>query len=52
MLKQANMKPPNIMPEAMVKPLADSKAPIIPPTTMLTSNQKIQIANVFTRGAV
>jgi hypothetical protein len=50
MLKHVNMKPPVIMPEAMVKPLADNQAPIIPPTAMLASNQEIQTASV--RGAV
>ena len=41
------MKPPTIMPPTeMAEPLSDSQAPIIPPTAMLASNQKIQIANL------
>jgi hypothetical protein len=50
MLKHVNMKPPAIMPEAMVKSLADKQTPIVPPTAMLASNQEIQTACV--RGTV
>jgi hypothetical protein len=47
MLKHEYMKPPTIMPATeLAAPLSDSQAPIIPPTAMLASNQKIQIANL------
>jgi hypothetical protein len=47
MLKHEYMKPPTIMPSTeMAEPLSDSQASIIPPTAMLASNQKIQIANL------
>jgi hypothetical protein len=55
MLKHVNMKPPNIMPEKMAsKPLPDNQkqAPIIPPTAMLASNQKIHAVSVFTKGVL
>jgi hypothetical protein len=54
-LKHVNMKPPNIMPEKMAsKPQPDNQnqPPITPPMAMLASNQKIHVANVFTRGAL
>jgi len=47
MLKHEYMKAPTIMPPTeMAEPLSDSQAPIIPPTAMLASNQKIQIASL------
>jgi hypothetical protein len=46
-LKHEYMKPPTIMPPTeMTEPLSDSQAPIIPPTAMLASNQKNQIASL------
>ena len=46
MLKHEYMKPPTIMPPTeMAEPLSDSQAPIIPPTAMLASNQKIQMVS-------
>lgn len=47
MLKHEYMKPPTIMPATeLAEPLSDSQAPIVPPTAMLASNQKIQIASL------
>jgi hypothetical protein len=41
-----NVKPPAIMPKEMPKASPDNQAPIIPPTAMLASNQRNQIASL------
>jgi hypothetical protein len=41
-----NVKPLAIMPKEMEKASPDNQAPIIPPTAMLASNQKNQIASL------
>ena len=47
-LKHEYVKPPAIMPPTeMAKSLPDNQAPIIPPTAMLASNHKIQIASLI-----
>ena len=41
-----NVKPPAIMPKEIEKASPDNQAPIIPPTAMLASNQKNQMAGL------
>jgi hypothetical protein len=46
MRKHVYMRPPATVPTEMTNASPDNQAPIIPPTVMLTSNQKIQIASL------
>jgi hypothetical protein len=46
-LKHEYANPPATMPTAMAKSSSDDQAPIVPPTAMLASNQKIQLGGPF-----